>query len=162
MSAWLRKPSLGMVPLFMAGDKHYFYYANKVRADYKLDTILLATNPFEKTYFKSGFCGVKPDILKREYKKMDLERLPIGDVLRMSEYYAGQFVKNPSYVNSSIMDTFTAAISFYVIPHNYFRLFDYIPWNEKTVDEVLTNEYNWECAEDIKSTWRIGDETAPF
>ncbi|MBD5551444.1 MAG: hypothetical protein HDQ96_09740 [Lachnospiraceae bacterium] len=162
VSAWLKKPSLGMVPLFMAGDKHYFYYANKVRTDYNLDTILLATNPFEKTYFKSGFCGVMPDILKREYKKMDLERLPIGDVLRMSGYYAGQFVKNPSYVNSSVIDTFTAAISFYVIPHNYFRLFDYIPWNEKTVDEVLMDEYGWECAEDSKSTWRIGDGTAPF
>lgn len=162
VSAWLKKPSLGMIPLFMAGDKHYFYYANKVRTDYKLDTILLASNPFEKTYFKAGFCGVMPDILKQKYKKMDLERLPIGDVLRMTGYYAGQFVKNPSYMNSSIIDTFTAAASYYVIPHNYFRLFDYIPWNEKTVDEVLKNEYGWECAEDTKSTWRIGDGTAPF
>lgn len=162
VSAWLKKPSLGMVPLFMAGDKQYFYYANKVRKDYNIDTILLATNPFEKTYFKSGFCGVMPDILKQNYKKMDLESLPMGDVLRMSGYYAGQFVKNPSYVNLSIIDTFTAAASYYVIPHNYFRLFDYIPWNEKTVDEVLRNEYDWERAEDTKSTWRIGDGTAPF
>lgn len=162
VSAWLKRPSLGMIPLFMAGDKQYFYYANKVRKDYNIDTILLATNPFEKTYFKSGFCGVMPDILKREYKKMDLERLPMGDVLRMSGYYAEQFAKNPSYVNSSIIDTFTAAISFYVIPHNYFRLFDYIPWNEKTVNEVLINEYGWECSEDTKNTWRIGDGTAPF
>lgn len=162
VSAWLKKPSLGMVPLFMAGDKQYFYYANKVRKDYNIDTILLATNPFEKTYFKSGFCGVMPDILKQNYKKMDLESLPMGDVLRMSGYYAGQFVKNPFYVNASIIDTFTAAASYYVIPHNYFRLFDYIPWNEKTVDEVLMNEYDWERAEDTKSTWRIGDGTAPF
>lgn len=162
VSAWMKKPSLGMIPLFMAGDKHYFYYANKVRKDYKLDTILLASNPFEKTYFKSGFCGVMPDILKREYKKMDLERLPISDVLKMSVYYASQFVKNPFYLNASIIDTFTAAASYYVIPHNYFRLFDYIPWNEKTVNEVLINEYDWECAEDTKSTWRIGDGTAPF
>ena len=161
VSAWMKKPSLGMIPLFMAGDKHYFYYANKVRKDYKLDTILLASNPFEKTYFKSGFCGVMPDILKREYKKMDLESLPIRDVLKMSVYYASQFVKNPFYLNASIIDTFTAAASYYVIPR-YIRLFDYIPWNEKTVNEVLINEYDWECAEDTKSTWRIGDGTAPF
>lgn len=162
VSAWLKKPSLGMIPLFMAGDKQYFYYANKLRKDYNLDAMLLATNPFEKTYFKSGFCGVMPDILKREYKKLDLERLTVGDVLKMSGYYVGQFAKNPSYMNSSIIDTFTATISFYAIPHNYFRLFDYIPWNEKTVDEVLINEYGWERAEDTKSTWRIGDGTAPF
>ncbi|OQY70127.1 MAG: hypothetical protein B6D44_16345, partial [Ignavibacteriales bacterium UTCHB2] len=29
--AWLRKPHLGMIPLFMAGDKYFYYYANKVK-----------------------------------------------------------------------------------------------------------------------------------
>lgn len=162
VEAWLKRPSLGMVPLFMAGDKHYYYYANKLCKDYELDTILLATNPFEKTYFKSGYCGVKPDILKRVYNKLDLERLPLSDVFKMSSYYIGQFAKNPRYINSSVWDTFTAAASFYVIPHNYFRLFDYMPWNEKIVDETLFEQYGWERANDTQSTWRIGDGTAPF
>ncbi|NDJ75752.1 MAG: hypothetical protein GYB65_05800, partial [Chloroflexi bacterium] len=30
--AWLQAPDLGMVPLFMAGDKQYFYYTNLVAA----------------------------------------------------------------------------------------------------------------------------------
>ena len=162
VEAWLKKPSLGMIPLFMAGDKHYFYYANKVRSDYNLDTILLASNPFEKTYFKSGYCGVMPDILKRQYKKLDMERLPMNDVLTMAGYYASQFASNRAYLNSSLADTVSAAVSYYVIPHNYFRLFDYIPWNEKEIDDVLIGQYDWECAEDTKSTWRIGDGTAPF
>lgn len=162
VEAWLKKPSLGMIPLFMAGDKHYFYYANKVRRDYKLDTILLTSNPFEKTYFKSGYCGVRPDILKQKYKKMDLESLAVGDVIKMSGYYLEQFITNPAYFNLSIADTFTAAASYYVVPHHYFRLFDYIPWDEKKVDELLLNEYDWEHAKDTESTWRIGDGTAPF
>ena len=162
VNAWLKKPSLGMIPLFMAGDKHYFYYANKVKKDYNLDIVLLASNPFEKTYFKSGYCGVMPDILKKQYIKMDMERLPIKDVAVMSGYYIGQFLKNKAYLNTSIVDTFSAMLSYYMIPHDYFRLFDYIPWNENIIDETLKNQYGWECAEDIKSTWRIGDGTAPF
>ncbi len=86
----------------------------------------------------------------------------MGDVMKMSQYYMGQFIQNSDYINSSLLDTFTAVMSYYVIPHNYFRLFDYIPWNEETIDDVLLNEYDWECANDTKSTWRIGDGTAPF
>ncbi|RKM57880.1 hypothetical protein D6855_12585 [Butyrivibrio sp. CB08] len=162
VEAWLRKPSLGMVPIFMAGDKQYYYYANKVMGDYKLDTTLMATNPLEKTYFKFGFCGVKPDILKEKFKKLDFERLPASDVLKMSGYYVNQFVGNPAYINSSIIDTATATASYYVIPHNYFRLYEYIPWDEELVDKTLISEYGWELANDTETTWRIGDGTAPF
>ena len=162
VEAWLKKPSLGMIPLFMAGDKHYFYYANKVRSDYDLDVMLLASNPFEKTYFKSGYCGVKPDILKTVCRNMDIEHLDLTDVFLMSKYYINQFCTNTSYLNTSIKDTISAAISYYIIPHNYFRLFDYIPWDEKEIDNILINQYQWECAEDTQNTWRIGDGTAPF
>ena len=27
VSAWLKRPDLGTIPLFMAGDKQYFYYS---------------------------------------------------------------------------------------------------------------------------------------
>lgn len=161
VSAWLKKPSLGMVPLFMAGDKQYYYYANKIMRDYGLDTTLMATNPLEKTYFKFGFCGVKPDILKDKFKKLDFERLPALDVIKMSGYYVGQFVTNTAYMNSSVMDTATATMSYYVIPHEYFRLYDYIQWDEKIVDKTLA-DYDWELAGNTRTTWRIGDGTAPF
>lgn len=160
--AWLKCPTLGMIPLFMAGDKHYFYYANRVYKDYHLQHVLLASNPYEKTYFKTGFCGVKPDILNMVDNGLDIERLSGKDVIKLASFYGGQFLKNNKYINLSILDTISAAASFYVIPHNYFRLFDYIPWDESTVDKVLREEYAWECADDTESTWRIGDGTAPF
>ncbi len=160
--AWLKQPILGMVPLFMAGDKHYFYYANKICKDYHLQHVLLASNPYEKTHFKPGFCGVKPDILNMVDNGLDIERLRRKDVIKLASFYGGQFLKNNKYFNSSILDTISAAASFYVILHNYFRLFDYVPWDEKTVDKVLKEEYAWECADDTESTWRIGDGTVPF
>lgn len=162
VAAWLKKPSLGMIPLFTAGDKHYFYYANEVKKQHNIDAVLLASNPFEKTYFKSGFCGVKPDILKTVYKEENIEQLPMADVFKMAGYYMGQFLGNPRYINSSLIDTFSAAVCNYAIPHDYFRLYDYVPWNEKVINDTLISQYDWECAEDTKSTWRIGDGTAPF
>lgn len=162
VSAWLKKPDIGMIPLFMAGDKHYFYYANKVKKDFGLDVVLLASNPFEKTYFKSGYCGVKPEILRTGEEKRAMERLPFGSLVKMAEHYAAQYITNPSYINKSIWDTIKATFSYYIIPHHYFLLYDYIPWDEKKINEVLINQYDWEVARDTKSTWRIGDGTAPF
>ena len=162
VSAWLKKPDLGMVPLFMAGDKQYFYYANKVREAYGLDTVLMASNPFEKTHFKSGFCGVMPSILKQKGDGMELEQLAAGSILRMAGHYAKQYITNPGYINGSLWDTATATASYYMIPHNYFRLFNYIPWEEKKVNDVLLNQYGWEISSDADSTWRIGDGTSPF
>ncbi len=31
LESWLKKPKLGMIPLLMAGDKHWFYHANKIQ-----------------------------------------------------------------------------------------------------------------------------------
>ncbi len=160
--AWLKNPDLGMIPLFMAGDKAYFYYANILKKRFGLESILLASNPFEVTYFKSGFCGVKPKILNNIATDLDIEKLSAGGPFKTAGYYGNQFLRNPNYINSSIADTAFAGLSYYVIPHNYFRLYDYIPWDEKTIDKTLINEYDWELAPDTNSTWRIGDGTAPF
>ncbi len=161
VSAWLKKPNLGMVPLFMAGDKQYFYYANKTRKAYGLDQVLMASNPFEKTHFKAGFCGVKPAVLEKG-DHGELEQLPISSVLRMTGHYLKQYATNPGYLNSSLLDTAGATASYYIIPHHYFRLYSYIPWNEEIIDDVLISQYDWETSPDTKSTWRIGDGTAPF
>ncbi len=161
VEAWLKKPDLGMIPLFMAGDKHYFYYANKIKKEYQLDNILLASNPYEKTHFKSGFCGIEPAILRSD-KDLELEQLPVRDILKMGKYYVEQFLGNRDYINSSLIDTAGAACSYYIIPHQYFRLFHYIPWEERRINQVLIEEYDWEKAKDTESTWRIGDGTAPF
>lgn len=160
--AWLKKPDLGIVPLFMAGDKQFFYYANKVGKDFGVKDVLMATNPFERTHFKTGFCGTKPEVLKLGEEKHALERLPAGGVLSMTGHYIKNFIGNPSYLNQSLIDTSLAAVSYYVTPHNYFRLFDYIPWEEDSINQTLLNTYNWEMAPDTDSTWRIGDGTAPF
>lgn len=155
--AWLKKPELGMIPLFMAGDKQYFAYLNKLRQETKVDLVLYAGNSLENTYFKHGFADVK---LKIEDKKA----YEIGMVssLKLLWYYAKNYLTNPGYLNSSLLDTASAFISSYGIPKDYLYLYKYIPWSEEVVEKTLFEKYDWELATDTKSSWRIGDGTASF
>ena len=41
-------------------------------------------------------------------------------------------------------------------------MFDYLPWIESDVENVLISQYDWETDPGTKSTWRIGDGTAAF
>jgi predicted glutamine amidotransferase len=155
--AWLKNPILGMVPLFMAGDKHYFYWSNKIARQTKVKNIILCENLLEATKFKSGFCNIKPTFgTKTTYA------LSLRNKFEMLFYYSKNFAKNFSYLNTSLLDTFTSFLSYYVMNHNFINLFDYIEWNEEEINNLLIKEYNWETSKDSHSTWRIGDGTASF
>lgn len=157
VKAWLKKPSLGMIPIFTAGDKHFFVEVNKIAKQRGLNTIFIGTNPYEKTYFKTGFCGVKPLFdSKRMYS------LSILGKLKMILFYLKQFITNPAYINSSLWESFTGFFSFYQAKQEQIDIFKYIEWNEEKVNKLLFEEYDWEPAEDTPTTWRIGDATAPF
>lgn len=155
VQAWLRRPDVGTVPLFMAGDKQYFYYANKIGKRIGASSIVLCINPLEKTDFKFGFCGVRPNV-NIQY------RLSLFNQIKISLYYLKQYLLNPFFFNSSLFDTIFAFISFYSIPHNYVFFYQFKRWNEKEINQTLIKKYNWEIAQDTKTTWRIGDGTAAF
>ncbi|OPY92782.1 MAG: Glutamine--fructose-6-phosphate aminotransferase (isomerizing) [Syntrophaceae bacterium PtaU1.Bin231] len=158
VAAWLRKPSLGIVPLFMAGDKYFFRQSNIIKRQTGIRLDLWCANPLENTDFKAGFCGVPPD-----FGKARIDYLSNTRKVRLAAYYAKEFLGNLAYVNGSLADTALAFFSYYLEPrHDFFFIFDYIPWEEREVERVLLNEYDWELAVDTKSTWRIGDGTAPF
>jgi len=158
ITAWLKNPALGMVPLFMAGDKYFFFYTNLIskRNDIKIN--MWGSNPLENTDFKTGFCGIKPNFNKDKIDTIN----SIGKV-KLASYFLFNFFRCPSYINKSLIDTIGSFTSRYVINRQgYFQLFDYINWDENTVQETIINNYEWEMAVDTNSTWRIGDGTAGF
>ncbi|MCG6167596.1 hypothetical protein LFX25_07140 [Leptospira sp. FAT2] len=157
VAAWLKKPSLGTIPLFMAGDKQFFYYANYLSKINNLKIILLCENMLETTSFKSGFAGIRPN-----FGKDHNYYISFPQKMKMLFYYAKEFALNPAYINSSLRDSIGAFISYYFIPHNYFNIYNYFPWKEEEVESILLNHYNWETSADTVSTWRIGDGTAAF
>lgn len=156
VEAWLKRPSLCAVPLFTAGDKQFYYYANSLVKRTGLSTMFFCENGrLEKTRFKSGFCGV-------DEKNRRLFNLSLIEKLGLAASYGKEYMLNPSYINRSLVDSISAFISAYFLNHDYVQLFEHLDWEEKTAEDILINQYGWELAPDATTTWRIGDGTAPF
>ena len=155
--AWLKKPHLGSVTLFMAGDKPYFYYAYMLRRQMNLKISLLGDNHLENTDFKVGFCNIE----KSSKGKQHFQLSPVNK-LQLCSFFGKRFFENPSYINSTLIDSLLGFASYYILPADYLSVYDYIQWDENNISKILIGEYDWEVAKDTDSTWRIGDGTASF
>ena len=154
--AWLKSPHLGMVSILTAGDKHFFRHVETVKQQIGISLNLWGVNPLEVTHFKSGFLGVPPDFAEeRVYSHGAMKQL------RYQWLRLKAMSQSPSYFNRSLWDTLSGE---YYRSFNkktdYYHIFDYWRWDEKTIDDTLINQYDWETAPDTNTTWRIGDGTA--
>lgn len=154
--AWLKSPSLGMVSILTAGDKHFFKHVDTVRKQTGISLNLWGVNPLEVTHFKAGFLGVPPDFEEKKVYTSSMSKQIRYQYLRFKE-----MSKSLGYFNSSLYDTISGE---YYRSFNkkidYFHIFDYWRWDECEIDSTLINLYDWETAPDTKTTWRIGDGTA--
>lgn len=158
IEAWLRKPVLGMIPLFMAGDKYFFYYTDRLKKQTGIDLNIWGVNHLENTDFKTGFAGLKP-----EFEKERIFSLSLANQLKLFGFVGKEVLSNPAYLNQSIWDSLGSFAVRYVAPKkDYFQLFDYYPWDENEINSLILTEYDWEKSTDTDSTWRIGDGTAGF
>ncbi len=158
LEAWLKSPHLGMISLLTAGDKHFFQHIESVKTQTNIKLNIWGINPLEVTHFKSGFLGVKPDFEeKRVYSHGILKQL------KYQKLRFKQIIKNPSYLNTSLIDTFTGEyFRSFKKKADYFHLYDYWKWDENEINNTLIDKYDWELAPDTSTTWRIGDGTAAF
>jgi len=158
IKAWLSKPHLGMIPLFMAGDKFFFYYANKVKKQNNIKLNIWGINNLENTDFKTGFAGLTP-----KFDKKKIYSLSIMKQIQLFGFVAHQVCKSPGYLNQSVFDSLGSFASRYICPKkDYYHMFDYYRWDENEMETLILDEYKWETAVDTNSTWRIGDGTASF
>jgi glutamine---fructose-6-phosphate transaminase (isomerizing) len=156
--AWLKKPNLGMIPLFMAGDKYFYYYADQVKNQTGISLNIWGINPLENTDFKVGFLGVPPDHHKKRIYSLSAKRQ-----VQLFRGIGKSILGNPQYLNSSVWDTLGSFVSRSIIPHrDYYHMYDYVRWDEDKIEKLVLEEYQWETAVDTKTTWRIGDGTAAF
>jgi hypothetical protein len=144
---------LGTIPILTSVGQHFFYHANQVAKRLDRELIVIGANPLELTYFKTGFSGIKPPFYNSKNKTLDK--------INLAFYYLGKFINNPAYINRSLFDTLGGYLSFFIVPHNYLRLYEYIKWDEDEVNNTLVNEYDWEISDETPSTWRIDDGTVP-
>jgi len=158
IKAWLKYPALGMIPLFMAGDKYFFYYCNQVKKQTGISLNIWGINNLENTEFKTGFAGLPP-----KFNKKRIYSLSLANQFKLFGFVGKNVLKSPRYFNQSIFDSLGSFAARYIAPKkDYYHLFDYYRWDEKEVNDLIQHEYKWETAIDTKSTWRIGDGTASF
>lgn len=157
LRAWLKSPHLGMISILTAGDKHFFRHVETVKKQTGINLNLWGVNPLEVTHFKAGFLGVKPDFEEKRVYIHGISKQLNYQYLRLRA-----MVQSPGYFNRSLWDTISGEYyRSFTEKKDYFHIFDYWRWDEKTVDDTLL-EYDWEVAPDTNTTWRIGDGTAAF
>jgi glutamine---fructose-6-phosphate transaminase (isomerizing) len=156
--AWLKKPELGMIPLFMSGDKAFHHHLIKLQEKTGISLNIWGENSLEKTDFKTGFAGLPP-----EFTKKVIYSLSTVNSIKLFGYLAKSTVMNPAYINSSILDNLKSQYSrSFTKKTNYYNFYDFYQWNEQTIVSTIVNEYDWEFAIDTNSSWRIGDGTSAF
>lgn len=158
--AWLKSPKLGMVPLFIAGDKDFYHYGRQLRSEVNVKlTILCSGYLFEQREFFVGFCGIKENVTKTarlyHYNKFVKFKLAL--------WYILQYIKNPRYINESFFDSIRSYFTSFIHKDDFLYLYEYLPWEEKRIEAVLREEYGWE---DYKAygpnQWRMGDGQTAF
>ncbi|WP_034112523.1 glucosamine 6-phosphate synthetase [Pseudomonas rhodesiae] len=158
LRAWLKSPHLGMISILTAGDKHFFRHVETVKRQTGIGLNLWGVNPLEVTHFKAGFLGIPPDFEEK--------RVYMNGWRKQLEYQSLRFkamLKSPGYFNSSLWDTLSGEYyRSFTEKKDYYHIFDYWSWDERTIDDTLIGEYDWETAVDTSTTWRIGDGTAAF
>jgi glutamine---fructose-6-phosphate transaminase (isomerizing) len=158
IEAWLKKPELGMVTLLMAGDKEFYAHARQLRKETGIKLVIFcAGNLIEDAPYKTGLMGVSQDDHGNTLTGMSL-RNKIG----MLGYFAKNYLRNPAYINESLVDTANAFYQTFLVKDDFLYLFHYLPWREDLIVDTIRREYDWEIATDTTTTWRIGDGTAPF
>ncbi|HEX2690431.1 MAG TPA: hypothetical protein VHN14_27640, partial [Kofleriaceae bacterium] len=158
IEAWLKKPELGMVTLFMAGDKEFYAHARQLRKETGIKLVIFCTgNLIEEARYKVGFMGVPQDD-----DNMVLPNMSVRNKAAMLWYFAKNYAKNPAYINESIVDTANAFWQTFVVKDDFLYLYHYVPWHEDEIVGTIRREYDWEVASDTTTTWRIGDGTAAF
>lgn len=157
LSAWLKKPNLGMLNLLMAGDKHFFRHIKSIQKETKIDLNIWGMNHLEVTHFKAGFLGVPPDFYQDQVFSTGLSKQ-----LKYQSMRFGQMLRNPKYFNRSVFDTLQGEYYRSVASKaGFVNIFDHWNWDEAEVNKTLAL-YDWETSPDSSSTWRIGDGTAAF
>lgn len=158
VEAWLKRPEPGMVTLLMAGDKEFYAHARQLRKETGIKLVIFcAGNMIEDAPYKTGLMGVPQDDHGNTLTGMSLR-----NKLGMLGYFAKNYLRNPAYLNESLLDTANAFYQTFVVKDDFLYLYHYLPWNEDRIVRTIRDEYDWEIAEDTTTTWRIGDGTAPF
>ena len=157
--AWLKKPNLGMVPLFFIGDKPFLYYGTDLKNKTKSDVTIHGTGfQCEQMEFKVAYCGIDQK-LKNNVRMYGFDFL---NKLKLFNWYALQFIKNPKYINSSLIDNIIGFYSSFIHKDKAVHLYNYVKYDSQNIDKKL-NEIGFISDKAYgNNQWRAGDGQTAF
>lgn len=158
--AWLNRPHLGMLPIIQVGDKGFYDYGRKLSKELNINLVVHCTGyQLEQREFFLGFAGIYQK-LKNNQRMYSYKLI---NKLKMLYWYSLQFILNPAYLNSALLDNFDGFLASFIRKDDFLHLYNYEPWNEKEIVKILSEKYNWQ--DDIsygKNQWRMGDGQTAF
>ena len=61
----------------------------------------------------------------------------------MLYWYSLQFILNPNYLNTALIDNFDGFLASFVRKDDFLHLYNYEPWDERLMTKILNEEYDW-------------------
>lgn len=161
VNAWLKKPKLGMVPIFMSGDKDFYQLGRTLKKENNISlTIFCSGQRHEQRNFFVGFCGVDTNVASETSRMYDYK---FNVKAKLAFYYIYQFLLNPRYFNVSFLDSIKSFFTTFILKDDFLYLYEYLKWDEKLIEKTLREEYGWESDSNYgKNQWRMGDGQTSF
>ena len=158
--SWLKRPHLGMLPIIQAGDKGFYDYGRKLSKELDIKLVVHCTGyQLEQREFFLGFAGISQKLKNNQ----SMYSYNILNKLRMLYWYSLQFILNPAYINSALIDNFDGFLASFVRKDDFLHLYNYENWDEGEIKKILNEKYNWQ--DDVsygKNQWRMGDGQTAF
>lgn len=157
---FLKDPDLGMMTFVQAGDKEMYHYGREIRKEKDLKlTVWCSGYQLEQREFFIGYCGIDKTLVNNPR----LYDYGWWTKIQLAIFYGLKTIKNPLYWNRSIIDNAMAFWHCFVAKDDFLYLFNYYPWDEKEVERVLKEEYEWEADTDYgQNQWRMDDFHTSF
>ena len=152
MRVWAKRPSSALIPIVCAHCKNWWPTIFKIARKNDISLIVIGSNPLETASFKKAAFGGS-----RTYHKLT-------NVPRIISRTVKEVFANPGYLKLSwklILSMYLGAShSSPYLRKRYgdievIRLFDYIPWNEREVEETAKASLGWEKSPEVESSWRF-------
>jgi len=157
IKAWLKKPSLALIPIFMSGDKTF----SKIMVDFakERNIPLIITGGgggIDGSFFKTGFAGVPKEPFKFNF----------FDAIILAFNYFLEYFKNPGYWNGHLIYSLKAWFQYFILGYrdtaSWLHYYHYKKWNEAEILKTIREKLDWETPPDTTQTWRTDDVTSPW
>jgi hypothetical protein len=151
--AWMRKPSLAMVPMMCVACKMLWKPILDIASRHNIKIAFSGSNPYEQTTFKRELLGIDAEASVARYYTgyiFGLVRESLSNVRYLAPEVLPTIIKG--YMFSGPQAPMVRMMGKDLVKVS---LFKYLPWDEKKVLTRIREEVGWESPPDNPCTWRF-------